>query len=125
MRQIIQSISIFSFILLLVFAVHLFILNHLQQPLFDNRIIAAYLVNYFMAILLYLLLYFLKDKFTEQLGFIFMGGSLFKFILFFIFFYPYYRADQNTTSFEFAAFFTPYAICLFFETFGVIKFLKK
>lgn len=125
MREIIKSILLFSVAILMVFGMHLFVLHYLNQPLFAHKIILAYLVNYLLAILLYLLLFFLKDKFIEQLGFIFMGGSFIKFIVFFIFFYPYYRADQNITSFEFAAFFTPYAISLFFETFGVIKFLKK
>lgn len=123
--------SFFKFSLLLlalltiVFSIHVAILNHLERPLFDNRIIAAYLINYFLAVLIYLTLFLLRNKMTDQLGFLYMGGSIVKFIFFFIFFYPFYKIDGKLDSFEFAAFFTPYVISLIFETLGSIKILKK
>ncbi|MGI9530681.1 DUF6168 family protein [Lutimonas sp.] len=124
-----NSISKFSFTLLLVltlvFAGHVFILNYFELPLFDNRIIAAYAVNYFLAIGIYLTLFLLKTKMSEQLGFLYMGGSFVKFLFFFLFFYPYYKLDGGLDSLEFAAFFIPYLISLIFETLGVIEFLKK
>jgi len=119
----------FSIILLivlsLVFAIHIALLNQFGNPLFDNRILAAYLVNYFLAVLIYLTLYLLKDKMTAQIGFLYMGGSFVKFIFFFIFFYPFYKMDGKLDTLEFAAFFTPYVISLIFETLGVINILKK
>ena len=112
-------------VLSLVFAIHIAFLNQFEKPLFDNRILAAYLINYFLAVLIYLILYLLKNKMTAHIGFLYMGGSLVKFIFFFIFFYPFYKIDGKVDSLEFAAFFIPYVICLIFETLGVIKFLKK
>ncbi|MEL4457402.1 DUF6168 family protein [Lutimonas vermicola] len=111
--------------LLLVFLIHVFVLHQLNVPVFDNRIIAAYLVNCALAIGIYLALLLLKTKMSEQLGFLYMAGSFVKFLFFFIFFYPYYKLDGRLDSYEFAAFFIPYVISLIFETFGVIKFLKK
>jgi len=112
-------------VLLLVFGLHLGVLYLLDQPLLDNKILAAYLMNYFLAIFIYLMLYLLKEKMTAHLGFLYMGGSFVKFILFFIFFYPAYKMDGTLSSLEFGAFFVPYVFSLIFETLGVINFLKK
>ena len=112
-------------VLSLVFGIHIFALYQFDLPLFDNRIIAAYLVNCSLALLIYLSLFLLKNKMSEQLGFLYMGGSFVKFLFFFIFFYPNYKLDGGLDSLEFAAFFVPYVISLIFETFGVIEFLKK
>lgn len=124
-----NSFSKFSFTLLLaltlVFSCHIFILNQLDFPLFENRIIAAYSLNYILAIGIYFTLFLLKSKMADQLGFLYMAGSLVKFLFFFLFFYPYYKLDGGLDSLEFAAFFTPYLISLIFETLGVIEFLKK
>jgi hypothetical protein len=112
-------------VLLAVFVIHIAILDQLGRPLFNDRILAAYLINYFLAVLIYLMLFLLRKKMTAHLGFLYMGGSFVKFIFFFIFFYPVYKMDGKLDSFEFAAFFIPYVISLIFETLGTIKFLKK
>ncbi|MCP4882965.1 MAG: hypothetical protein GY908_04180 [Flavobacteriales bacterium] len=112
-------------VLSLAFSIHIFVLDQLGLPLFDNRIIAAYVVNCSLALLIYLSLLLLKNKMSEQLGFLYMGGSFIKFLFFFVFFYPFYKLDGGLDSSEFAAFFIPYVISLIFETFGVIEFLKK
>jgi hypothetical protein len=112
-------------VLLAVFGLHLGVLHLLDKPLFDNKILAAYLINYFLAIFIYLMLYLLKEKMTAHLGFLYMGGSFVKFIFFFIFFYPAYKMDGTLSSLEFGAFFIPYVFSLIFETLGVINFLKK
>ncbi|MCK5638129.1 MAG: hypothetical protein KAH67_05415 [Flavobacteriaceae bacterium] len=124
-NQIIKFIITFSLSLLVVFAIHIFYLNTQNLPLFDNKIIEAYVINFLVAIAIYASLYLLKNKYKEQLGFLYMGGSFIKFILFFIFFYPSYKLDGQMSSLEFGAFFIPYVISLIFETLGVIKILKK
>lgn len=119
----------FSLVLLavlsLVFGFHLATLYKLEKPLFENRIIAAYLINYFLAVFIYLMLFLLRNKMTAHLGFLYMAGSFLKFIFFFIFFYPVYKMDGRLDQLEFAAFFIPYVVSLIFETLGVINFLKK
>lgn len=111
--------------LLLVFILHVFYLKTQNLPLFENKLVAAYTINFLAAIVIYISLFLLRNKFKEQLGFLYMGGSFLKFILFFIFFYPSYKLDGQMSSLEFGAFFIPYVISLIFETLGVIKFLKK
>lgn len=111
--------------LIVAFGVHAFVLKQLHVSIFDNRLIAAYLVNFVLALAIYLVLFLLKTKMSEQLGFLYMGGSFVKFLFFFLFFYPFYKLDGKLDSYEFAAFFVPYIISLIFETLGVIEFLKK
>ena len=112
-------------VLSIVFGIHIFVLSQLELPLFDNLIVASYLVNCSLALVIYLSLFLLKNKMSEQIGFLYMGGSFVKFLFFFIFFYPYYKLDGGLDSLEFAAFFVPYVISLIFETLGVMEFLKK
>ncbi len=112
-------------LLLAALAMHLFILKELGLPMWDNKILLAYAINYILAVAIYGALYLLQEKMTSQLGFLYMGGSLLKFLFFFILFYPSYKLDGEMSNAEFAAFFIPYAISLILETSGIIKFLKK
>ena len=61
----------------------------------------------------------------SNLGFIFMTGSLIKFGIFFIVFYPGYKTDGDIQTLEFTSFFTPYAICLIIETYFLVKLLNQ
>lgn len=119
----------FSLLLLVVLvtalAMHLIVLKGLELPMWDNKILLAYSINYILAVAIYGTLYLLQEKMTSQLGFLYMGGSLLKFLFFFILFYPSYKLDGDMSNSEFAAFFIPYSISLILETSGIIKFLKK
>lgn len=120
-----RFIILLTTIVAAVFIVHIFVLNYNNLPLFDNKIILAYLLNYLLALGIYFLLYFYRFKLKDQLGFLFMGGSFLKFILFFILFYPSYKSDGNINTLEFASFFLPYLICLIIETSALVKLLKN
>ncbi len=110
--------------LLVSFAVHIFILHSRGNPLFDNMIIESYVINGFLAALIFVLLYGFRERYRNQIGFLFMAGSLVKFVVFFLLFYPTYKQDGELSTLEFAAFFVPYAIALFWETYFVSKLLK-
>lgn len=107
------------------FILHISLLYLLELPLFENSIIASYTVNILLALVIFTTLYLLKEKYKNQIGFLFMGGSFLKFLVFLIFFYPVFKHDGDITNLEFASFFVPYAICLLFETLGVIRILNK
>ncbi len=125
MNDFLKFSLLLSVLLITALALHLFVLNALQLPLYDNKILLAYSVNYMLAVAIYGALYLLKDRMTAQLGFLYMAGSLLKFLFFFILFYPTYKLDGDMSNAEFAAFFIPYSISLILETTGIIKFLKK
>jgi len=69
--------------------------------------------------------YGLKKKYKDQLGFFFIAGSFVKFVFFFVFFYPSFKVDGVINTQEFASFFIPYVLCLIIETFFMAKVLKK
>jgi len=115
----------FLLVLLVVFAAHIGILHALALPLFQDKIIVSYIVNGAMAIVIVLVLYMLRKKYKHQLGFLFLGGSLLKFAVFFIFFYPYFHADDILSRTEFFSFFVPYAASLTLETIFLSKMLNN
>jgi hypothetical protein len=117
--------GLLTIVLGIVFAIHLSILKYLGISLFGDRIIAAYLINLILAIIIYGAMLRLRNKYESQLGFIFMFGSALKFIIFFIYFYPFYKADGTISKLEFTAFFVPYVICLIIETSSLSKWLNK
>lgn len=112
-------------ILTIAFGIHLSILSTLVLPLFENRIILAYLVNLILVVGIFGALYLLREKYKSQLGFLFLAGSLLKFTVFFIVFYPFYKLDGLITKLEFAAFFAPYVIGLILESVSLSKWLNK
>jgi len=120
-----QFLFILTSIITTVFLLHISILYSYDLPLFDHKIVLAYVLNYALAIGIYYLLFYFRIKLKEQLGFLFMGGSFLKFILFFVFFYPSYKSDGNINTLEFSSFFLPYIICLILETFSLVKLLKN
>ena len=125
MNEVLKFSLLLLALLLAALGIHLLVLRGMGQALYENKILLAYFVNYILAVMIYGILYLLKERFTAQLGFLYMGGSVLKFLLFFLLFYPVYKLDGNMSTAEFAAFFIPYAICLILETSGIIEFLKK
>lgn len=111
--------------LAVVFAIHISILSVLDKPLWADLIVLSYVLNYALALGIFLLLFYLKEKVSNAIGFLFMGGSLLKFIVFFIVFYPTYKGDGDVGQTEFAAFFVPYLISLVLETFFASKMLRE
>ena len=124
-----NEFTVFSVRLLLilsvVFCIHILMLYFLNFPLFKDMIVLSYVINAVLAIGIFGFLFKLKDKYGSQLGFLFLGGSFLKFIVFFVVFYPIFKADSQVTSMEFSSFFIPYIISLLFETFSLVKWLNK
>ena len=113
------------FLIGVVFGLHLFILDFKELPLFENKIVLAYILNTSLAILGYVILFLLRKKFKNKIGFLFVAGSMLKFLLFFLLFYGAYRADGDISRVEFFAFFVPYALTLIIEVFSLSKWLNK
>ncbi|NQZ43214.1 MAG: hypothetical protein HRT65_02810 [Flavobacteriaceae bacterium] len=107
-----------------VFAIHVLALRSLEHPMFDDLIVRSYGVNFMLAVVIYAALYRFRLKLKNQIGFLFMAGSFLKFALFFLIFYPVYKADGVMQRSEFAAFFIPYAVSLVLETYFTSKMLQ-
>ena len=123
--------SIFTFsirlitALVVVLSIHLFVLYLLEIPLFENMIVEAYLINFLLAFGIYVGMYKLKDTQPNNMGFIFMMGSLIKFGVFFLLFFPAYKSDGEMKALEFSSFFIPYATCLILETITLSHLLNN
>ena len=105
--------------------IHLLTLKWLGLPLFAHHILLAYGVNLSLVILIFGALFFFRHKFKAQLGFLFLAGSLLKFAIFFLVFYPLYNADGVLSKMEFSTFFTPYIVGLIYETLSLSKWLNN
>jgi hypothetical protein len=113
------------FVVSLAFALHLVLLQNANLPVFENKIIASYVINTLLTIGIVFLIFKLKKKYTNQIGFIFLGSSFVKFLVFFMVFYGAYKADGNIETLEFLAFFIPYSLCLILETIHLSKWLNE
>lgn len=111
-------------VLFTVYFLHLFILGKYNLKLNESILMGAYFANYILVIVIYTTLYLLKNKYKDQLGYLFMFSSLLKFGVFFIFFYPIFNVDDKITKLEFTAFFCPYAIALIIETVALIRLMN-
>ena len=112
-------------LLTVVFCIHIAILNFLELPLFENRLVLSYVINLILIIVIFGFLYLLKEKHKSQLGFLFLVGSFLKFAVFFILFYPYYHLDGVISKLEFSAFFVPYVSGLILESVSLSKWLNQ
>lgn len=110
---------------LLVFGIHILVLYLLGLPLFGYMVVQAYFLNVLLAIVIFSILFLFRVRWKDQIGFLFLGGSLLKFLFFFIFFYPKYNSDGQMETMEFSSFFIPYLVCLLLETLYTAKMLNS
>ncbi|MFI1772671.1 DUF6168 family protein [Thalassobellus citreus] len=106
------------------FFIHLLVNNTINQSVETNQLIYSYCINVLLACSAILLLFLLKKKLKDQLGFVFLGASMLKFVFFFLLLYPEYNSDGNLTRLEFFTFFIPYVVCLITEGIILSKFLN-
>lgn len=106
-------------------ALHWYVLEkqgfNLEQLLFWR----AYIVNFSLVLMIFIILQITKTRFKASLGFIFMAGSLIKFAGFFTFFYHHYLIDGDIDKPEFLSFFIPYAASLIYETYYLVAMLNR
>ena len=90
-----------------------------------TSIALSYVSNFVLAASIVWLLLSVFEKNKDQVSFLFMGISLFKFILFFVFFYPAYKAESVVQKMEVLTFFIPYFVGLSLETEILVQKLNK
>lgn len=99
-----------------------------QSMLFDQQVFGvlggSYLMNVLLAALIYTVIIRLRKQHTEKLGFVFLIGSGLKFLCFFIFLNPVFKADGDLSNLEFATFFIPYALTTTIETIALVRELN-
>ncbi len=120
-----KSLSLLILSLGFAFALHAAYLFKQDIALGQHLTWQAYLFNFLAASAILVFLLRLAKKNKSNLGFIFMGGSFLKFLVFFLVFFPVYKADGEMQTIEFSSFFIPYAICLSVKSFVLIRQLNQ
>ena len=90
-----------------------------------DLLVGSYLFNFFMAFAIVAGLYAVRFRMKQQIGFLFIGGSALKFLVFFLFFYPSFTADGSISRAEFSSFFVPYFLALATETYFTASMLQN
>jgi len=103
----------------------LFLHAHFTQFPINGILGGAYLLNTVTATTIFTVIVRLRERYSEQLGFVFLAGSGLKFLLFFLFMYPVFHADGELSRTEFATFFIPYSITTGIETIALARILNR
>ena len=90
----------------------------------SNHLILLYTLNLSVAFFVYWLVFLLRDKQKEYLGFYFLAGTLIKFIIFFKIVLPIFKENDVVSKTEFLSFFIPYLLSLIVETKSLISLLN-
>lgn len=112
-------------ILLVFFGLHIWVLQELDKIFTISKIGICYTINFIIALAIFKLFSIFINKKSELLGFIFLIGSLFKFIIYFAILRPIIQNNGSLTKIEFSFFFLPYAICLILEIFYLVKAINS
>tara|TARA_B110000014_G_C19956769_1_gene495136 strand:- start:397 stop:774 length:378 start_codon:yes stop_codon:yes gene_type:complete len=112
----------FHLYLFVVLGVSYFIHNYIVS---FNQLFLLYALNLVIAIFVYWLVFLLRNKQKEYLGFYFLAGTLIKFIVFFVIVLPIFKEDNIVSKTEFLSFFTPYLLSLLVETKYLISLLNS
>ena len=107
------------------FALHCLLRGYSGLAPLGDLLPVSYPVNFGLAFAIVWLLFTYRKKMRQQIGFLFIAGSLLKFAVFFAVFYPFFRADGTIGRSEFASFFVPYVLALFLETIFTAKLLRE
>ncbi len=111
--------------LVLALLIHKFVYYTIAVDYDSQLLLISYVVNFLLAFgIVFVLGHYIK-KLKHYIGFLFMIGSLFKFGIFFVYFYPVFKADGMITTYEFLLFFVPYGLGLVFETIYLSRLLNK
>lgn len=106
------------------FSIHSWLRGQGGMSPFGDLLVVSYLVNMALALGIVWGLFAFRRKLRNLIGFLFIGGSLLKFLVFFLFFYPGFRADGTIVRAEFLSFFVPYLLSLVLETVFASRMLR-
>ena len=85
----------------------------------------CYGLNYVLATLIFFGVLATHKKNAMLVGFVFIGGSVLKFAVFFLLIYPNFKDDGIVGRDELGLFFVPYLISLFAMTYAASRVLQR
>jgi len=107
-----------------------FLLNYLQNNVFDQYELyySAFSITSFLYIsstIVYLVTYYVNKKFSDKVGFAFLGFSILKMLATVIFLIPFLQSEIENKTPAIFYFFAPYFIVLFIETISSVWLIGK
>lgn len=113
------------FSLVLFFIQYNIVGSFFEKTLFFYSTWSIYVFHFIVALLSYAFLIFVNKTFSDKTGFAFMGISLIKMMAAIVFLIPLLQSDLKSQIPDVSAFFIPYFLFLFFETFFAIRLINK
>lgn len=86
---------------------------------------SIYVFLFVSTLLLYIFLLFVRKNYPDFTGFAFLGTTFLKMLAAVVFLIPLIQSKATETNLDIAAFFIPYFLFLFFETFFAIRLINK
>ena len=113
------------FSLVLFFIQNYIVDSFFKETLFFYSTCSIYVFHIIVTLLSYSFLIFVNKTFPDKTGFAFMGFSLIKMMAAIVFLIPLLQSDLKSQIPDVGAFFIPYFLFLFFETFFAIRLINK
>lgn len=123
-RNTVKFALLLALALLIIGGFHVAYLHANQIAIPWDMIILSYTMNYLMALGIYIALLQLAAQKSPYLGFVFLFGSVLKFVVYFLIFDPLFKQDGSLSTYEFFLFFVPYMTSLIGETIALSNLLK-
>ena len=115
----------FTLINLAVFLLHTTLVNYygfLEEPTVVN-VSLSYFINFLLSLSICITVFFLSKKFEDQIGFIFLGLSVFKMVILFFTLNPTNLFGEITTI-DALSLFIPFGLNLIMEQIFIVKLLN-
>lgn len=117
--------TIFPITLILFFVQYFSISVFFENTLFFYSTWSIYVFHLALTLISYGFLLFVNKTFADKTGFAFMGFSLLKMLAAIVFLIPLLQSDVVSKIPDVSAFFIPYFLFLFTETFFAVRLLNK
>ncbi len=124
-KTIVRFSIICSLISIFIFFAHQYVLEEVYLKNEFSFLKNSYVFNTGYTITVFAVILFIRNSFRDSIGFLFLFGSLTKFLLFFLLFYPSLVDDDKIGLVEFMQFFIPLCVCLIIEVYFLVKVLMK
>lgn len=106
------------------FVLHGAVYHFLRIGFWERGLLLNYIFNYSITLVLFGVMTWKMKQRPEYSGYLFLYGSFFKFLCFFLIIFPTLGAERSVRSPEFFSFFIPYAVCAFLEISSIIRGLN-
>jgi hypothetical protein len=107
------------------FSAHYFVLLQMDTSFTLSQLVINYSVNLLLAVSIFLIIIRVHKVNADIIGYVFLFGSMFKFLIYFVALKPLLIEDGAVEKAKFFFFFLPYLLCLILEVIYLIKMLNN